>query len=225
MLMGNKGWVYNQGEILASLFQSSGYSVRKTSKYPNRILRLSDTTLSIIYWRKLIDIAIVDVFSGLGFYLVDWTSWLLSELGIPFILVLRGGNLPEFTSKNNRLVRKVLQRANAIVAPSTYLKKQMGVDFEVSVISNVLDLSHYPYKYRPEVEPSLLWMRTFHDIYNLLMAIDVLVELKKYFPDESLVMAGQDKGLLSIAKKYAQKSQVFDQIRFPGLLNMVDKQI
>jgi len=45
-------------------------------------------------------------------------------------------------------------------------------------------------------------MRSFHPIYNPLMAVDAFALLKKKFPEGTLVMAGSDKGLEKITRNY-----------------------
>ena len=89
---------------------------------------------------------------------------------------------------------RVLSRADVLVAPSAYLVRALApYQFHVQLIPNVINLSKYPYRLRQVIQPRLLWMRSFHSIYNPLMAIRVLEKLKKEFPGACLVMGGTGK--------------------------------
>lgn len=71
--------------------------------------------------------------------------------------------------------------------------------------------------------PRLLWVRSFHKLYNPLLAIDVLASLKEDYPNASLCMIGPDKdGSLSLAKQRAASLKVEDSIMFTGLLSKRD---
>ena len=105
--------------------------------------------------------------------------------------------------RHPRWSRRVLARGQAIVAPSDYLARvcrQLG--FPVSNIPNVLDLEQYPFRLRRMVQPHLLWMRTFHPIYNPLLALEVVEQLHHHYPDVVLTMAGQDKGRKSLERHH-----------------------
>lgn len=224
MLGRNQGWVPSQGEILAELFTQTDYEIRLTSGFPNRFLRLIDTIYSLISWRNAIDIVIIDVFSGLGFGVADIASWASKNLGKPVIFFLRGGSLPQFYKKRTRWVARVLNRGDAIVAPSKFLGACFENHFSITIIPNVIDLDKYPYQHRPCVTPRLLWMRTFHEIYNPSMAVEVFAQLCVQHPEAWLTMAGQDKGMLASTRVLAGQLKVDDQICFAGFLDLAGKQ-
>jgi glycosyltransferase involved in cell wall biosynthesis len=92
-----------------------------------------------------------------------------------------------------------------------------------TVIPNVIDIEAYPYHQRSELRPHLLWMRTFHPIYNPEMAVRVLARLQRVIPEATLVMAGQEKGQQAAVQRLACELGVGDTIRFPGFLGMDDK--
>src|SRR5262249_33457461 len=69
----------------------------------------------------------------------------------------------------------------------------------------------------------LLWMRSFHPIYNPQMAIKVLAELRKSHPNATLIMAGVDKGLEPEVKGMVSDMDLSDAVSFPGFLNSKKK--
>src|SRR5213078_1580899 len=140
------------------------------------------------------------------FILADLASLAGKLFRIPAIFVLHGGNLPEFTKRHPLWIRRVLQRAEILVAPSTFLVGEIErFGFKVRVIPNVIDLTNYPYKLRRKISPKLFWMRSFHPIYNPQMALGTLAAVKRTDPGATLVMAGVDKGLENSIKDSAEK--------------------
>lgn len=196
MLGRNEGWVTSQGEILADQFSAEGWEVRETSSLPSRPARLVDTISCLVRWRSDVDVAVVLVFSGPSFVMADLTSLLTKLLGIPTVLWLHGGSLPDFRRRYPRWVKRVLRRG-ALVAPSQFLVDEMApvAPGPIEVIPNVVDLASLPFRPRTTVQARLLWMRAFHPIYNPSMAIRALRLLLKQNPDVKLTLAGQDKGL------------------------------
>ena len=221
----NPGWVQSQGEILARSFIAEGYHVRLTSSYPNRLLRLLDIVFTLICWRNQIDLVIIDVFSGLGFSVADIASMIAKTLNMPVVFVLRGGNFPGFLEKHEQRVKHVLNRGASIVAPSGFLASKLQNKTNVIVIPNLIRIDNYPYYRRECVQPKLLWMRTFHEIYNPSMALDVLCLLLPQYPQACLTMAGQDKeGLLALMQSEAAQRGISDHVQFPGFLDTSAKQ-
>ncbi len=225
MLGRNPGWVTTQGEILAELLRSEGYSVRITSTIPSRLPRLLDTLACLARWSRSIDVAIVSVFSDKAFVVADATTLLLRALGKPQVLVLHGGALPEFQRRHPDWMRRVLRRGCIVVAPSEYLARAtrpLGLIAEV--MPNILEIEKYSFRSRERPHPRLLWMRTFHEIYNPGMAVDVLAALKPFIPDAILTMAGQEKGRLQHVRDAASARRLDASIRFPGFLDLEGKQ-
>lgn len=225
MLGRNPGWVTTQGEILAELLHSEGYPVRVTSTIPSRLPRLLDTLACLARWSRSIDIAIVSIFSGKAFVVADAATQLVRAMRKPLILVLHGGALPEFQRRHPDWMRRVLRRGSIVVAPTEYLARQaryLGVNAEV--IPNVIEIENYPYQMRAGVQPRLLWMRTFHKIYNPAMAVDVLTTLRPFAPEATLTMAGQEKGQLERVRHELRTRGLEESVRFPGFLGLEGKQ-
>ena len=221
----NPNWVTTQGEILGDLLSNVGYVVKQTSTVPNRLLRLADTAAHIVSWRHEVDLILLMVFSGPAFAMADVSSRLSQLIGIPVIMWLHGGNLPQFSLKRPAWVKRVLARGNRIVSPSPFLAHfYSDWGFDITVIPNVLSLENYNYRHRTNLNPRLFWMRTFADIYNPEMAVEVLHQLTIVFPAATLTMAGQPRGTLNAVKLLTRERGLQNQVRFAGFLDMAGKQ-
>ena len=231
----NPGWVTSQGEIVAGLLAAEGYPVRGTSQIPPRLPRLADMLRSLVAWRHDIDVVVHQVYGGMGFAMVDATSQLCRALGLRQIFVLHGGSLPESAGNWPGWLRRVLGRADRVVAPSRYLLEQVVRPLFPSggpagagegwarVIPNILELDLYPYRHRPAVAPRLLWMRTFQYVYHPELAIDVLADVRRSHPTATMTMAGQDRGLREPLMELARARGLADVMRFPGFLDAAGK--
>ncbi len=220
----NPGHVTTQGEIISGLFKQLGYPVTRASFHPNRYLRLIDIVTTVVKKRREIDILIVHTFGGPSFVIEDIASRLGRLFGHRVIMFLHGGAFPQFMANFPRWTRRVLDRAHTIVAPSDYLARAIELyGFQARIIPNIINISAYPYRSRSQLQPRLFWMRSFHDVWNPLMAVRVLARIREKFPEATLVMAGQDKGLQAEARKLAHELGVGEAVRFPGYLTLAGK--
>jgi len=110
------------------------------------------------------------------------------------VLTLHGGGLPEFAAKHPLRVRRLLQRADVVVTPSSFLQNSLR-EFapEIRLINNPIDISQGIYRQRNSPQPKLIWMRAFHEIYNPEMALRVFDDLQPEFPECHLTMIGPVK--------------------------------
>jgi glycosyltransferase involved in cell wall biosynthesis len=220
----NAGYITTQGEIMADLFAAEDYEVACVSSKLNRAARLAEIVAVLISGRRRFDLVVLDVFSGLSFIIADVVGLLCKLLKIPLIMVLHGGSLPEFVQKHPRWTKRVFKCAASLVAPSAFLAEKIGVHgFKIKVVPNIIKLDSYPFRLRSSLSPRLIWMRSFHRIYNPQMALNVLAELRKDYPAATLTMAGADKGLEPELKKMAQEMNLGEAVSFPGFLNREQK--
>jgi glycosyltransferase involved in cell wall biosynthesis len=216
--------ITTQGEIVADLLRAEGWPVIEFSSAPSRYRRLYEIVAGLIRHRREIDVVSLQVFGGPSFVVEDIASRIARRFHIPIVMVLHGGDFPNFVQRHEKWSRAVLERAAEITAPSPFLKRTMKqLGFRCEVIPNVLDLALYPYRHRTGLKPNLFWMRSFHPIYNPEMAVQVLARLRKDYPAATLTMGGQDKGLLGGVQTLAQSLGVADSVRFPGFLNADSK--
>ncbi len=226
MLGGHAGWVANPGQALATLLEHEGWTAHTTSNQRRSWARLLDTRRALRSWRGQVDVVVGLVYSGPGFAFADLTSRITRHrLRVPLVLWLHGGNLPTFAQKHPRWVASVLGRADRLVAPSAYLAEAFRDRHSaIDTIPNPLSLIDYPFRLREHARPRLLWMRTFHPIYQPLMAIDVLHRLRQRRPDATLTMAGQDRGRMAACRAHASSLGLADAVAFIGFLDQAGKQ-
>lgn len=216
----NPGYVTSQGQILADLLSKEGHEVISCSSKINRVRRLIDIVFTVILRRKNFDVLILEVYSGLNILMSETVSFLGKILGLRMIFVLHGGNLPDFSRRYPRWTKRVLARADVLVAPSPYLIKGLkNLELPIRMVRNIVEIDKYPCKIRSKIAPKLVWMRSFHSLYNPQMAIKVLASVRNSHPDASLVMAGLDKGLEPEIKAMATEMGLADAVRFPGFLD------
>jgi glycosyltransferase involved in cell wall biosynthesis len=169
--------------------------------------------------RRQYSVANVDVYSGLAFGLAEASCLALRVMGKPYVLTLHGGNLPNFSKRWPRRVRRLLDRAKAVTTPSSYLQEAMqGYRNDIELLPNPLSLENYVFRSRAPAEPRLIWLRSFHEIYNPTLAIRVLADLKRSFPNVHLTMIGPDKGdgSFQATQRLATELGVADQVDFTG---------
>jgi glycosyltransferase involved in cell wall biosynthesis len=182
-------------------------------------VRGADMVLTTWRRRRDFDLAIVDLFSGRAFLWGEAVCGLLRRFRKPHLVVLRGGGLPGFARGRERRVRRLLEGATVVAAPSRYLQEQMKTyRSDIELLPNALDLGSYAFRPRELAHPRLVWLRAFHRIYNPLLAPRVVALLAEKFPDVSLVMVGRDKGdgSLQETQELAQRLGVTARVSFPG---------
>jgi glycosyltransferase involved in cell wall biosynthesis len=185
----------------------------------NIFLRMFDMVLTIIRNRS-VKLMLIDTYSSKAFYFAWLCGNLAHVLRIPFILILRGGDLQTRKNRKPQFVKALFIKAVRVVAVSKYLENAF-VDFhETTHIPNTIDLSMYTFKARKTLRPKLLWVRSLHHVYNPELAIHVVHNLKDKYPDISLVMVGPDKeDMENRLKTLAEESGVEDRVTFTGKLS------
>jgi len=180
---------------LARRLEAAGWTVLKTSPRSNRILRALDMVATAWRTRHEFDVAQIDVFSGPAFLWAEAVTLILRLVAKPYVLTLRGGNLPLFARKWPGRVRRLLRSAEIVTTPSRYLYDQMRpYCSHLYLLANPLDIQAYPFTAREHVRPRLVWLRAFHEIYNPCLAAEVVKRLQGAFADTHLTMIGPDKG-------------------------------
>ncbi|HVG31088.1 MAG TPA: glycosyltransferase family 4 protein [Pyrinomonadaceae bacterium] len=206
-------------EDLAERLRARGYELVTASGYRNGLLRSAHMLATATLRRGSYDVAVVDLYSGRAFLIGEALSVALKALGRPFVLVLRGGALPQFSARRGGRVRACLARAAAVAAPSPYLLEEMRPFHDaLRLLPNPVDLAAYDARVRRATSPRLVWLRSFHEIYNPTLAPKVVALLAKDFPGVSLTMVGRDTGDGSLrrTREVASALGVADRISFPG---------
>lgn len=182
-------------EELASRLAERGWSVVATSTRLNRVARLADMVSTVWRRRRSYAVGQVCVYSGLAFFWAEVVCAVLKALGKPYILSLEGGNLPAFARRHPGRVRRLLRSAAVVTTTSDYLREHLqACRDDIQHLPAPLNVSAYPFRRREDLQPRLVWLRAFHQIYNPTMAAAVVALLRDDFPDIHLTMIGPDKG-------------------------------
>lgn len=208
-LLSKSNGVRSVCEDLSWQLERSGWDVVKTSTYLGRFRRLVDMVSTTFRYRNQYQVAQVNVYSGFAFVWAEAVCWTLRRLSKPYVLTLHGGNLPSFAKRWPGRVQALLGSAKYVTTPSHYLLEQMSSYCErIEKLPNALDLSQYEYRYRPTPSPKLVWLRSFHRIYNPALAPKVLFEVLREFPEAELTMIGPDRGDGSLQETKAAVSEL-----------------
>jgi len=199
LLVGNflSGSGFNRGvcEDLAERLAQVGWPVITTSKKPVRPARLLDMVWTAWRRRNEYRLAQVDVYSGPSFLWAEAVCAVLRRAGKPYVLTLHGGALPDFARRWPGRVRRLLHSAAAVTTPSRYLREFfLPIRPDMRYLPNGLSISAYRFYLRRTCQPSLIWLRAFHQIYQPSMAVKVLAALYRQYPGARLLMIGPDKG-------------------------------
>jgi len=210
-------------ETLGAFLEQEGYTVFYSSSKKNQVLRMLAMIFSTIKYARRVDFVLIDTYSTRNFGFALIISQLCRVFNIKYISKLHGGNLPERLVRNPYLCDLIFKNAFKVIAPSGYLLEAFSKRYSDNLIfiPNTIDIKVYPFKERVVDNPKLFWLRSFSTIYNPKMAIEVLYELKKEFPNAKLCMVGPDKeNLIADCKNLARKRKV--TVTFTGLLSKED---
>jgi len=194
------------------------------SNRKNPIVRMIHMVSVLLLNTNKAKLVLIDTYSNLAFYYVLVIASLARVFNVPYVPVLRGGNLDHRLQKSPVLSKMIFGYSKNNITPSMYLQEQFQkAGYVVKYIPNFIELEKYPYKKRNECSLKLLWVRAFHGIYNPTMAIRVLTELSKKNPNAELCMVGPDKdGSKDSCLKLAEKSGVLKNITFTDKLPKED---
>lgn len=210
---------YNVCEDLALRLKLLGWTVITTSRKQDRLARVGDMIATTWRQRDEYAVAHIDVYSGLAFSWAEAICWVLRRARKPYILTLHGGGLPVFGKRWPGRVRRLLQSAEVVTAPSGFLREQMApYRSDLRLQPNPVDLKLYRFRKRERPQPKLVWLRAFHSYYNPSLAAEVVALLADEIPEISLVMYGHDKGdgSLQAMHERAARLGVRERIKMPG---------
>ncbi len=193
--------------------------VTAVSDKKKKALRLLDMLATIVRYKKNA-VVLIATYSTAAFFFACTCALLCKLLRIPYVPCLHGGNLPERIKASPVLARTYFGRSKINIAVSGYLQQPMLANgWRCIVIPNCINSMHYPFRQRLAASPKLLWVRSFHKVYNPQMAILVVHELRKVYAEATLTMVGPDKdGSLAQCATLAAGLGVENQIVFTGIL-------
>jgi glycosyltransferase involved in cell wall biosynthesis len=218
--LAGKGKTTTTIDTLGPLLQKEGYRLRYASSIQNRTIRMLHMMRMTYRSRKWADIVLIDTYSTKNFWYAVVISRICKTLQMNYIPILHGGNLPDRLHKNPNVIAAFIHNAHAVVSPSDYLSEAFAKagGHKIVKINNFIELENYPFLERTILQPKLLWVRSFAQIYNPQMAIYVLKKLQEKYPDASLTMVGPEKdGSQESCKIQAKELNL--EVNFTGLLS------
>jgi L-malate glycosyltransferase len=208
----------SQGEVLHRHLIADGYAVRRLLASAIR----EGQPLESPEWRP--DLVVVDVYSGRRLADAEGTALAAAARGLPVILVLRGGMLPQVFADEPERARRLFGRASAVVCPSEFQARGVRrLGFGCRIIPNIIDLPAYPFVRRGTLVPRLFWMRAYDPSYNPAMAIQAVRLIRRRCPRGTLVMAGTDEGFQAEMKQLARSLDLEPHVQLNGFLSFQEK--
>ncbi len=207
-------------ETLGHFLEKEGYELIYASSKKNKIIRMLDMLITTIRFHKKVRYVLIDTYSTQNFWFAFFVSQLCRILGVQYITKLHGGDLPNRLQRSPYMSDMIFNNAYKIIAPSGYLFSYFSEKYHKNLlfIANTVAIDKYPFFRRESLEPKLLWVRSFSKIYNPKMAIQVVYELKKKYPNAQLCMVGPDKeNLIPECVAYAKELNV--EVQFTGKLS------
>ncbi|MBZ9729767.1 glycosyltransferase family 4 protein [Salegentibacter sp. JZCK2] len=209
--------------FFSKMLRKEGYKVKTASTRSNKALRLIEMLGLIVRYHKTTDIVLIDTYGAMNFYYAYLVAKTCQAYKVEYIPILHGGNLPERLSATKKYSQSLFGKAKVNIAPSEFLYKIFQAEgfHNTRIIPNAIQMENYPFKKRENFQPKLLWVRRFQRRYNPVMALEVLLLLKKDYPDAELCMVGPDKdGTMKTCKKFAKKHEL--NLKFTGKLKKKD---
>ena len=207
--------VESLGKLLAQ-----DYPIITVSDKKNKVFRLFDMLYSIVRNRSNTSLILIDTYSTSNFYFAFLCGALAKVLRIKYIPILHGGNLPHRLINSAKMSKSLFGNAQFNIAPSGYLYEAFNEKgYKTEYIPNNVDISEYEYKARRNTGLKLLYVRAISKIYNPRLAIEVVSELYKTYPDVELCMVGPDRdGTLQELKALVQERGLEKNVNFLGKL-------
>lgn len=212
-------------EDLGERLSDKGWPVLLTSGRRNRLVRLLEMLTTTLCNTRRYAVAQLDVYSGPAFSWAQAVAYTLSALRKPFVVMLHGGALPEFSRRNPSRVRNLLSRATAVAAPSAYMVDSFRLlRPDIVLIPNSIDVGLYPFRPRESPAPRMIWLRALHSVYAPWLAVEALAGVIGEFPGATLTMVGADKrdGSLARVLETADRLGVSEKLRLTGLVPKSD---
>lgn len=187
----------------------------------SQVSRLLDMISVFNANRKKLKLVLIDSYSQRAFWFTYIIARLCRNSGIPYIPILHGGSYPERLSRSPGQCREIFANSAMNISPSHYLKHEFEkAGYKVEYIPNFLEIGNYKFVHRRTARPAMLWVRSFHETYNPLMAVDVLALVRKRFEEARLCMIGPDKDGTGIkTRNYADSLGIGDSLEITGKLS------
>ena len=154
--------------------------------------QLYSSLMMFVKYHKRTSLVHIATYSTLSFYYTLYIVLLSKLFNKKYITVVHGGNYPSRLNKSKRLCNFIFKGATKIITPSNFLKHHFSLHgFNAVCIPNFIPLEKFEFKPRKVLQPTILWVRTFHKIYNTKMAARAIHRLVAKHPQIQLLMVGR----------------------------------
>ncbi|MDX1462363.1 MAG: glycosyltransferase family 4 protein [Marinirhabdus sp.] len=218
--LSKKGSTVTSIETLGNFLKDEGFSVKTASSQKSKVLRLLDMLWAVIRFPKKNTVVLIDTYSTQNFFYAVAVAKTCRLFSLPYIPILRGGNLPVRLDRSPKLSEQLFNNAEVSVAPSHYLMEAFTARGYTNLvyIPNTIQIDKYVFIQRKKVEAKLLWVRSFSNIYNPLLALEILRQLNAKGVSASLTMVGPQKDESYMrCKAEAERDQL--KVEFTGKLS------
>ncbi|RXG24921.1 glycosyltransferase family 4 protein [Leeuwenhoekiella aequorea] len=214
-----KGATPTSIDTLGPKLAASGFLLRYVGTKTSKAKRLIQMLFAIFKNRNWIDYVLIDTYSTQNFWFAYLSARLCVFFQLKYIPILHGGNLPYRLKSNPKASDFLFKKSYLNVSPSLYLKVFFNSQgYSVIHIPNAIELEKYKFKKRELLRPKLLWVRSFAELYNPLLALKIFESLKQSFPLAELCMVGPAKDAsLNECRIYAAKNKL--PVTFTGKLS------
>ena len=200
------------------------YTIISASAKLNPLLRLMEMIWIFIKNINHVKLILIDTYSTNSFYYTCVLTVMSSLFSKPYCPILHGGGLPNRLASSPRLSRFMFGKSFINISPSIYLKQIFEREgFTILHIPNFIEVLNYPMTIRKKFRPRILWVRSFHKIYNPVLAIYVLEKLLKRWNDTELCMVGPDKdGSMKDVIRLAKELNITNHLKITGKVKRKD---
>lgn len=225
MLIYIGNFLAEKGSIPVSAYEvseglKSHFQVVCTSHKKNKFLRLCDMCLTLFIQRKKKPTVLIDVYSSSAFYFARITAAICQYYHLPYILIIRGGEMQKRIEKSPKIYSSISEKAKHIVAPSQFMQQVLDhFNIKSKYIPNHIPLEKYPIKTNSSFQYKIVWVRSVHHLYNPQLAYMIFRILAHEFPTLTITYIGNHKD--ESAEKIMQMSKsdgLEKRVIFTGLL-------
>tara|TARA_B100000900_G_scaffold356896_1_gene326913 strand:- start:132 stop:1151 length:1020 start_codon:yes stop_codon:yes gene_type:complete len=224
-ILSSKGMNPSPVELIGNeIYKSSKIKMIIASDKKNIILRFLH--MNYIYWGnyKRVSLMFIDVFSTKAFYFTFYFALISKFLSLKYIPIVHGGNIELRIKKSKWMTKFVFKNSDINISPSRYVSNILKKNnYAVKYIPNCINFSFYKFKKRQKIRPRIIWLRSFHEIYNPNMAINVFKIISKLYNKTKFTMIGPDKdGSLKHCQQLSKKYRIDEDIDFLGYLGKTE---
>lgn len=113
------------------------------------------------------------------------------KLGKRVVLTYHGGGAEEFFRKHTRLVKHYLLKTDANIVLSGFLGGVLDkYQIPYTVIPNVIELDASRFRFRKQIKPNFISIRTLSPLYNIECILRAFKKVKAQLPNATLTIVG-----------------------------------